>query len=55
MQSLKKQSFNSTMYEYNALPPQGYGVTLHPGTRLLIKSAATWAFDLPTSERLQKN
>lgn len=34
---------------------KGYGVTLHPGTRLLINSAATLAFDLPTSQRLQKN
>ena len=28
---------------------KGYGMTLHPGIRLLIKSAATSAFGRPTS------
>lgn len=32
-----------------ALSVKGYGTTLHPGTRLLMNSAATSAFGRPTS------
>lgn len=33
---------------------QGYGTTVHPGTRLLTNSAATSAFGRPTSLGLEK-
>lgn len=34
---------------YKSCCCKGYGTTLHPGTRLLMKSAATSAFGRPTS------